>query len=88
MISEVYPADAIGPLYHEADLLTRPLELGPEVARAPEGPGLGVELDWEVVKSRAWHIPFEGRRYVSRHCRLQPARRSRPRVGTGPGSPP
>jgi L-alanine-DL-glutamate epimerase-like enolase superfamily enzyme len=43
--SEVYPADAIGPLYHEADLLTRPLALGPEVARVPEGPGLGVELD-------------------------------------------
>jgi muconate cycloisomerase len=43
--SERYPADLIGPLYHEVDLLTTPLELGPEVARVPEGPGLGVELD-------------------------------------------
>lgn len=48
--SEVYPADAIGPLYHEADLLARPLELGPEVARVPDGPGLGVELDEEQLR--------------------------------------
>ncbi|MFO0877787.1 MAG: enolase C-terminal domain-like protein [Gemmataceae bacterium] len=48
--SEVYPADAIGPLYHEADLLTQPLQLGPEYALVPEGPGLGVELDEEQVK--------------------------------------
>lgn len=43
--SETYPADLIGPLYHEADLLREPLSLGPEVARVPDGPGLGVELD-------------------------------------------
>jgi muconate cycloisomerase len=39
------PADLIGPLYHDADMLTQPLELGPPVARVPNGPGLGVELD-------------------------------------------
>ena len=43
--SETYPADLIGPLYHQADLLTEPLSLGPKTARVPEGPGLGVELD-------------------------------------------
>src|SRR6185369_9020486 len=43
--SEEYPGDAIGPLYHEADLLTQPLELGPVTAKVPAGPGLGVELD-------------------------------------------
>jgi muconate cycloisomerase len=48
--SEIYPADAIGPLYHEADLLTEPLTLGPEAALVPEGPGLGVELDTEQVE--------------------------------------
>ena len=47
--SETYPADLIGPLYHEADLLRTPLALGPEVARVPEGPGLGVELDEEQL---------------------------------------
>ena len=45
MPSHLFPADAIGPLYHEADLLTQPLSLGPECARLPDGPGLGVELD-------------------------------------------
>ena len=39
--SETYPADLIGPLYHEADLLKTPLTLGPEVARIPEGPWAG-----------------------------------------------
>ena len=48
--SETYPADIIGPLYHEADLLTQPLELGPVAAKVPEGPGLGVELDEEQVR--------------------------------------
>ncbi len=43
--SETYPADLIGPLYHEADLLQNSLTLGPAVACIPEGPGLGVELD-------------------------------------------
>jgi muconate cycloisomerase len=43
--SEIYPADIIGPLYHQSDLLRRPLTLGPEYAVVPEGPGLGVELD-------------------------------------------
>ncbi len=48
--SETYPADAIGPLYHEADLLTQPLSLGPAAARVPDGPGLGVELDEEQLR--------------------------------------
>lgn len=52
--SERYPADAIGPLYHEADLLTQPLALGPEFALVPDGPGLGVELDEEQV--RRWRV--------------------------------
>ena len=40
-----YPGDFLGPLYHEADMISEPLCLGPEVAKVPEGPGLGVELD-------------------------------------------
>jgi len=45
IVSERYPGDFIGPLYHEADLLQTPLSLGPPAAVVPEGPGLGVELD-------------------------------------------
>ncbi|MEX1228779.1 MAG: enolase C-terminal domain-like protein [Planctomycetaceae bacterium] len=51
--SEKYPADLIGPLYHEVDLLTKPLSLGPAAARVPEGPGLGVELDEDQLKQYA-----------------------------------
>ncbi len=48
--SEVYPADAIGPLYHESDLLTEPLALGPVAARVPAGAGLGVDLDEDQLR--------------------------------------
>lgn len=43
--SVTYPADILGPHYHESDLLTQPLHLEPAGARAPDGPGLGVDLD-------------------------------------------
>jgi L-alanine-DL-glutamate epimerase-like enolase superfamily enzyme len=48
--SDAFPADLIGPLYHEADLITEPLSLGPAAARVPDGPGLGVELDLEQLE--------------------------------------
>ena len=48
--SETYPGDLIGPLYHEADMLTHPLTLGPMTAKIPDGPGLGVELDDEQIE--------------------------------------
>lgn len=48
--SERYPGEFIGPLYHEADLLARPLALGPAVARVPTGPGLGVALDEQQLE--------------------------------------
>jgi muconate cycloisomerase len=47
--SVTYPADILGPHYHESDLLTEPLVLNPDGARVPEGPGLGVELDEEQL---------------------------------------
>lgn len=40
-----FPADTIGPFYHEGDVITQPLDLGPPYAIVPDGPGLGVELD-------------------------------------------
>jgi len=52
--SETYPADLVGPLYHEADLLTEPLELGPPAAKCPTRPGLGVELDEAQLKK--WRV--------------------------------
>jgi muconate cycloisomerase len=48
--SATYPADVLGPHYHEHDLLTEPLALEPTGARVPEGPGLGVTLDEEQLR--------------------------------------
>ncbi len=48
--TDAFPADTIGPFYHEADLLTQPLDLGPPYAMVPTGPGLGVELDEAQLK--------------------------------------
>ncbi len=51
--SDRYPGDLLGPLYHEADMITEPLNLGPTAATVPSGPGLGVSLDEEQVAR--WH---------------------------------
>ena len=40
---------------HEADMLKTPLALGPETARVPDGPGLGVDLDEEQVEKYRDH---------------------------------
>jgi muconate cycloisomerase len=47
---EQFPGDFLGPLYHEADLLTNPLSLGPSEAQVPDAPGLGVEVDDEQLE--------------------------------------
>ena len=47
--SETYPADILGPLYHDSDLIEEPVETGPGGARPPEGAGLGVSLDEDAV---------------------------------------
>lgn len=48
--SERYPADCLGPLFHEADMIQTPLTLGPVDAKLPTGPGLGVELDEDQLQ--------------------------------------
>ncbi len=45
--SETYPADILGPHYHESDLLAEPLALSFDGATVPDGPGLGLELSEE-----------------------------------------
>jgi muconate cycloisomerase len=43
-------SDTCGVLYHAEDLLTRPLRIEGGFAYPPEGPGLGVEIDMDVVE--------------------------------------
>jgi muconate cycloisomerase len=52
--TDTFPADTIGPFYHEADLITQPLDLGPPAALVPSGPGLGVDLDESQLKR--WRV--------------------------------
>jgi muconate cycloisomerase len=47
--AEAFPCDIIGPFYYEAELLTEPLSLQGGVARPPDGPGLGIQLDDDAV---------------------------------------
>jgi L-Ala-D/L-Glu epimerase len=50
---EKYPGDVLGPEYHEARIVKRPLEIkGPNVT-ITDKPGLGVEVDWGLVKEHA-----------------------------------
>jgi len=45
--------DTCGVLYHEEDLLTRPLKIENGFSYPPEGPGLGVEIEMSVLER--WH---------------------------------
>jgi muconate cycloisomerase len=45
-----WPSDIFGRLIREHDLLTKPLDLRPPVARIPSGAGLGVELDRDAMR--------------------------------------
>ena len=39
------PTDILSPFYYEGDILAEPLDIRAGVAVAPDGPGLGIELD-------------------------------------------
>jgi L-alanine-DL-glutamate epimerase-like enolase superfamily enzyme len=43
--AEEFPCDILGPLAYEDDLLAEPIEVRDGQVRAPDKPGLGVELD-------------------------------------------
>lgn len=47
-------SDTCGVLYHEEDCLVQPLRIDAGYAYPPEGPGLGIEVDWDVVER--WRI--------------------------------
>jgi muconate cycloisomerase len=47
---DTYPCDIIGPLFYEADILVRPLAISGGSVGALDRPGLGVELNEEIVE--------------------------------------
>jgi L-alanine-DL-glutamate epimerase-like enolase superfamily enzyme len=46
---DAFPADTIGPFYHDGEVIAKPLDLGPPYAMVPDRPGLGVELDEQAL---------------------------------------
>ena len=48
--ADTFPCDILSPFYYDEDILTEPLPIKAGEARAPHGPGLGVELDEEKVE--------------------------------------
>jgi muconate cycloisomerase len=50
IVPEEYPCDIIGPFYYESDIVTEPLPIVPGSAQATTRPGLGVELNDELVE--------------------------------------
>jgi L-Ala-D/L-Glu epimerase len=49
--AERYHGDILGPLYHEVPVARNPVRLEAGFARCPDGPGLGLEIDWDLVRS-------------------------------------
>ena len=47
--AEEFPCDILGPIGYENDLLVEPLEFRDGAIQVPSGPGLGVELDEEML---------------------------------------
>jgi len=47
---EEWPGDIHGPVYYEQRLVKQPLAIEGPVTQLAERPGLGVEVDWELVK--------------------------------------
>jgi len=50
LAATTYHGDILGPLYHEASVARNPIRLEGGKVHTPTGPGLGVEVDWEVVE--------------------------------------
>ena len=47
---EKYPGDMLGADYHELRVAKQPLEIAGPITTLTARPGLGVEVDWELVK--------------------------------------
>ena len=47
---EDIPGDILGPIYHESAITKNAVEINGPITVVPEGPGLGVEVDWDLVR--------------------------------------
>ncbi|HEV3023652.1 MAG TPA: enolase C-terminal domain-like protein [Pirellulales bacterium] len=47
---EKYPGDILGPDYHEFSIARQPIRIEGPLTTVPDRPGLGVEVDWDLVR--------------------------------------
>jgi L-Ala-D/L-Glu epimerase len=47
---EQFPGDMLGPVYHEVRVVKNPIDIRGPLVTITNGPGLGVEVDWRVVR--------------------------------------
>lgn len=47
---ERFPGDALGPIYHEVSVVKHPIQIAGPLVTVPDRPGLGVEVDWDIVR--------------------------------------
>lgn len=50
MVVERYPGDCLGPFYHEFSVARNPLAISGPYITLHKGPGLGIDVDWDVVR--------------------------------------
>ncbi len=50
---ETFPGDMLGPVYHEFSVVKDPLRIEGPIVHVPDKPGLGVEVDWDLV-AKSW----------------------------------
>lgn len=50
---EKYPGDMLGPAYHEVRLVTNPIRIEGPLVTISARPGLGVDVDWQLVRQHA-----------------------------------
>ncbi len=50
---ESYPGDMLGPVYHEFSVVKDPIRIEGPIVHVPDKPGLGIEVDWELV-AKSW----------------------------------
>lgn len=50
---EKYPGDILGPSYHEFSIAKNPIEIQWPLTTITDAPGLGVDVDWDIVRGYA-----------------------------------
>lgn len=52
---DLYPGDCLGPFYHEFSIATVPLQIEGPLTTLSQSPGLGIDVDWDIVQRHRIH---------------------------------